>query len=172
MTPDYAAHLWRELMEPYAGRVRLGSPAVSNSEDPGKGLNWLSSFLERCTDCRIDFIAIHWYAESGDFEYFKRCINKAHAVSKAAGFDVPIWVTEFGAPTYDLDVQVNFVKKATAWMGMLILTAVFRNKSNISTDQNPLIERYSYFGALEGAPVEAKMVTGGILNSVGMAYNN
>jgi hypothetical protein len=121
MTPDFAVEKWHELVQPYAGQAKLGAPSVSNSETPGMGLDWLETFLNKCSDCTIDFIPIHWYAESGDFEYFKQCVTNAHDVAKAAGFDVPVWVTEFGAPTPNVDVQVDFVNKATSWMGMCTL---------------------------------------------------
>lgn len=64
MSPAKAVQKWNELIEPYAGKAKLGAPAVSNSEDPGKGLEWLESFLTQCKDCTIDFIPIHWYARS------------------------------------------------------------------------------------------------------------
>jgi len=38
----------------------LGSPAVSNSEGVGEGLAWLKTFMDKCDDCDIDFICVHW----------------------------------------------------------------------------------------------------------------
>ncbi|KAJ7135452.1 hypothetical protein C8R43DRAFT_1021091 [Mycena crocata] len=36
--------------------VRLGSPAISSG--PG-GLPWLTSFLQACSGCTIDFVVVH-----------------------------------------------------------------------------------------------------------------
>lgn len=44
-------------MEPYAGKVKLVGPAVTN----GGGVEWLQDFLGNCTACTIDAIAMHWY---------------------------------------------------------------------------------------------------------------
>lgn len=40
----------------------LGSPAVSNSGNPGEGLDWLREFMDQCDGCNVDFICVHWYA--------------------------------------------------------------------------------------------------------------
>lgn len=56
LTPEQAAELWRQLMEPFAGRAKLGAPAVSND-----GWQWINAFLTQCENCTIDFVPIHWY---------------------------------------------------------------------------------------------------------------
>lgn len=57
MEPAAAAALWMTNMEPYAGKVKLVGPAVTN----GGGVQWLEQFLGNCTACTIDAIAMHWY---------------------------------------------------------------------------------------------------------------
>lgn len=44
-------------MEPFHGKAKLVSPAVTN----GGGVQWLQQFFGNCTGCHIDAIALHWY---------------------------------------------------------------------------------------------------------------
>jgi prepilin-type processing-associated H-X9-DG protein len=71
-----AASAYLQYMQPYAGKVKLGSPAVTNGGSP-MGLAWLESFLGSCTTCTVDFIAIHWY-NGGDASAFKEYVQKAY----------------------------------------------------------------------------------------------
>ncbi|PVH68028.1 glycoside hydrolase family 128 protein, partial [Cadophora sp. DSE1049] len=47
-------------MQPFAGKAKLGSPAVTNGGGH-MGLGWLKDFLLGCSSCTVDFVAIHWY---------------------------------------------------------------------------------------------------------------
>lgn len=56
---------WMDFMEPFhsknQGDIKLGSPSVCASPEEHIGLSYLQDFLDRCHECHIDFIAIHWY---------------------------------------------------------------------------------------------------------------
>lgn len=86
MSAKDAANAYRTYMNPFAGRVYLGSPAVTNGPS---GMKWLKEFLGLCTGCRIDFIPIHWYDSATNVAYFKNYIADAHGI---AGHD--LWITE------------------------------------------------------------------------------
>ncbi|PVH71901.1 glycoside hydrolase family 128 protein [Cadophora sp. DSE1049] len=58
-----------EHMQPFAEKVKLCSPAVTNGGGH-MGLTWLKDFLMRCASCTIDFVSIHWYS-GGDVRAFK-----------------------------------------------------------------------------------------------------
>lgn len=94
LSPSEAADAWLKHLEPYAGKIKLGSPAVTNGQKAGRGLNWLSEFLDACRhNCTIDFIAIHWYGHVGDegLQKFKDHIAKARETANGR----PVWITEF-----------------------------------------------------------------------------
>ncbi|TKA24432.1 hypothetical protein B0A50_06752 [Salinomyces thailandicus] len=116
--------LWKEYIEPFAGKVRLGSPAITNA---GAGFEWLDQFLGNCTDCTVDFIAIHWYANMYAIGYLKDYVQQAYQ-----RYNKPIWLTEFG---YDYsegtpsEQQIEgFLQDATTWL-----------------DAQDYVERYAWF---------------------------
>ncbi|KAI6808937.1 hypothetical protein KC340_g18269, partial [Hortaea werneckii] len=112
MSVAEAVDVWKESIEPFAGTVRLGSPGVTNA---GYGFEWLDQFLGNCTDCTVDFIAIHWYANMYAFGYLQDYVRQAYA-----RYGKPIWLTEFG---YDFsegvptEAQVQgFLRQAVTWL--------------------------------------------------------
>lgn len=63
MDIETAVKTWKEYIEPakkYKELMYFGSPAVTNSGGKMEGLNWLREFMKQCSDCKIDFICIHW----------------------------------------------------------------------------------------------------------------
>ena len=113
LSPSEAADAWLKYLEPYAGEVKLGSPAVTNGQKADRGLNWLSEFLDVCHNCTIDFIAIHWYGQAGHegLNIFKEHIAKARETAKGR----PVWITEF-QPQGDQTEQANFLAKILPWL--------------------------------------------------------
>jgi hypothetical protein len=91
ISPQVAASLWKQHIEPFAGKAKLVSPAVTNGGPP-MGTAWLDSFLAECADCTIDAIAIHIYDSATNAGYFQNYISDV--VKK---YKKPVWVTEFGA---------------------------------------------------------------------------
>ncbi|EEP76206.1 predicted protein [Uncinocarpus reesii 1704] len=143
MSPQSAAEAFKQYLTPLAGKLQLGSPGVTNGGG-AMGLNWMQSFLDSCTDCKIDFLAIHWYSPAGEVEGFKNHISQAIELGRSHGID-KVWITEFQGLGDD-QAQAEFIKQVVPWL-----------------DANPGVARYSYFKA-------ENLVSGGQLNTVGKAY--
>lgn len=145
LTPEQAAEAWHEYMEPYAGKAKLGSPAVCNGGGT-VGLNWLGRFLETCSSCTIDFIAIHWYGLASDegVGYFKEHVGKA--VEAAQGR--PVWITEF-KPDGSPEDQARWLGQVLPWLDDQSLSGV---------------ERYAYY------QVDNILVSGDSLTELGHKY--
>ncbi|KAI5210120.1 hypothetical protein E4T39_00442 [Aureobasidium subglaciale] len=128
MSPEEAASAYKTYMMPFAGKAKLGAPAVTNGGG-SMGLNWLSAFLSACDGCQVDFVTIHWYDSASNTAYFKEHVQNATDVSGGK----PVWVTEF-APTGASDSDVaTFLEDVMPWM-----------------DSQSFVERYSYFMASDG----------------------
>lgn len=128
LSPAAAAAAYATYMEPFAGKAKLGAPAVTNGAG-ATGLDWLAAFLIECSDCTIDFIPIHWYSGSDEAAYFKEQVANATSV----GGNKPVWVTEFGCTDgSDADIS-SFLEEVMPWM-----------------DEQSYVERYSYFMVAEG----------------------
>lgn len=71
LTPEAAAQLWPRL-QAAAEKLgaRLGSPAAAvcgancNVRNP---FDWWDQFFGNCSDCRVDFIATHYYTCSPQY---------------------------------------------------------------------------------------------------------
>ncbi|RKF76916.1 Alkali-sensitive linkage protein 1 [Golovinomyces cichoracearum] len=133
---------YQNLMQPYAGKAKLGSPAVTNGGSP-MGLTYLKNFINACSGCTIDFIAIHWY-NGGSADDFKNYVAKAHIV----GGGRPVWITEFEGPG-DAQQQQKFLKEVLPWL-----------------DNQDYVERYAYFMASDGNLISS----GTSPSAVGQAY--
>lgn len=60
ITPSAAATIWKTNMEPFFGKAKLVSPAITNGGAP-MGVEWMKEFMGNCTGCHIDAVAMHWY---------------------------------------------------------------------------------------------------------------
>ncbi|TEY60138.1 hypothetical protein BOTCAL_0185g00010 [Botryotinia calthae] len=105
-----AAAGYKTYMQPFAGKAKLGAPAVTNGASP-MGLTWLKSFLSSCSDCTIDFVCIHWYDSASNVAYFKQYVQDAYT----AGGNRPLWITEFQA-SGSTDEQNAFMKEVLPWL--------------------------------------------------------
>ncbi|KAJ8605780.1 hypothetical protein MRB53_041337 [Persea americana] len=75
------------------------------------GLSYLQEFLDACTDCTIDCIALHWYNPSGDSSDFISHIQSAMNITSK-----PIYVSEFGI-TDGTEAEVTpFLETVMPWM--------------------------------------------------------
>ncbi|CAL3966947.1 unnamed protein product [Diplocarpon coronariae] len=142
LSPAAAAAGYLANMQPYAGRAKLVSPAVTNGGAP-MGLAWLESFMTACAGCTIDALAIHWY-NGGDAAAFKEYMTKAYA----AGGNRPLWISEFQASGSAAE-QTVFLTEVMAWM-----------------DETSFVEKYAYFMVTEG-----NLVSGSTLNPLGSTYS-
>lgn len=85
MSPAAAVAAWKKYMEPFAGQVKLGAPAVSNG-----GFDWLSKFLDQCKGCHIDFVPVHWYNDHSLEKDLENWVNKVCKLVKGR----KVWITE------------------------------------------------------------------------------
>jgi O-glycosyl hydrolase len=130
LSPSDAASGFMTYMQPFAGKAKLGSPAITNGGG-SMGLTWLGNFFSACSSCTIDYVPIHWYGTSSD-DFI------AHAEAAYAQTGKPIHVTEFGLTSgSDADISA-FLETVMAWM-----------------DSTSYIERYAYFMAAEGILVNS-----------------
>jgi len=108
------------------------------------GTGWMDQFLDACTGCTIDAIAIHIYDSATNLGYFQSYIpGVGHKYNK------PVWVTEF-AGSGSQQQQIDFINTMVPFL-----------------DGEGTVERYAYFGNVEG-----QLISGGQLNAVGNAYQS
>ncbi|ROT40288.1 hypothetical protein SODALDRAFT_244766, partial [Sodiomyces alkalinus F11] len=140
-----AADAHVKWMNPYAGRVKIGSPSVSNSNIGGQGLDWLQAWVDSCESkgCVFDFCNVHWYSPIEATETLFDHIKEAARICGK-----PVWLTEF-APLSNDDVAVS------AWL----------EETLPRLDDLAELERYSYFMVSNG-----KLINGDHLTSAGEAY--
>ncbi len=95
MTPSQAAGAWPALQaiaDQY--NLKLVSPAVNycgqcvqeNGTIYYSPFDWLDDFFAACPNCRVDYIALHWYGGGN---------SMASYVDDARKYGKPIWITEF-----------------------------------------------------------------------------
>lgn len=152
IAPAQAAQLHIANVGSLSGKVKVGSPAITNSNIAGQGLDWMKSFLAACggasNNCKIDFLAFHWYNNPGTMDNFKSHVSSVISLAKANGIP-KVWLTEFAVNGGTAD-QAAFLKEALPFL-----------------DSQPEVERYAYFMVGEG-----QMLSSGALNVVGKAYSS
>ena len=145
--PVVAAQAHRKVFGPWFGKVRIGSPAVTNGQgdDPPMGTVWLEQFFQACSQCPVDYVAFHWYG-GPDLDALRRHIDAVAQVAARHGVS-ELWLTEFGV-TGDIQTQASFMSAAVHEL-----------------ESNAAIGRYAAFMASDGT-----LMTGNALNVVGQAY--
>lgn len=113
LSPAAAAAGWMQYIEPFAQQgVKLVAPAVSNSAEPGQGLEWLSAFFEACSECTIDAINLHWYDyTSNDISSLQSQITQGSSQSN----NLPVFLGEFGFIGSDSDIS-SALEQAMPWL--------------------------------------------------------
>lgn len=145
--PSVAAAGYQMYVQPLAGQVQLGAPAVTNSGYgvlPYIGLGWLDSFISDCTGCELDFVPVHWY-DNTSAEVFENYLQECYT----RGGNKPIWVTEFMLQDSE-ENQIAFLEELMPWM-----------------DSQSWIARYAYFGAFEDFMING---AGSGISSVGQTF--
>lgn len=142
LSPQEAAEGYKTYMEPFAGKAKLCAPSVTNGGG-SMGLNWLSDFMDACSDCTIDCVNIHWYDSAENTEYFKDHVKNATDISGGK----QVFVSEFGATGSDDQIS-SFLEEVMPWM-----------------DGQDSIGGYAYFMVSDG-----KLVSGGEPSSYGKTY--
>lgn len=138
---------YQQWMNPLAGTVRLGAPAVTNGGGT-MGLTYLRSFLAQCTGCHIDFVPVHWYGDAGNSSGFEWYVQQAYA----AGGNRPLWITEFGTTSGSAEETEGFLSSVSQWM-----------------DGQAMVERYAWFMDSAGNEINAN---GTGLSALGSLYNS
>jgi hypothetical protein len=115
LTPDQAAAAWPRVEEVARRRgLTLVSPAVNycgggcNATDP---VDWLDRFFAACQGCRVDHVAVHWYA----------CYGSALSwyIGRFKKYGRPIWLTEFSCGdegVQPVSRQQSYMKEALAYL--------------------------------------------------------
>jgi hypothetical protein len=153
ISPSVAATNHITYMNPLAGNgVQIGSPAVTNGAgtSPPMGIDWLNQFFTACGgQCKVDFVAFHWYNTAGSIADFKQHVQDVINAAAAVGVS-KVWLTEFQAAGTDAEVQA-FLAEALPFL-----------------DSTPAVERYAYFMCATGAGDLLSSSSG--LSTIGEAY--
>ncbi|KAI1428839.1 glycosyl hydrolase catalytic core-domain-containing protein [Xylaria sp. FL1777] len=131
MSPQDAAAGHIQWLNPYAGKARISSPAISSSENANQGIDWLKQFFSACNGkCQVDFCAAHWYGPGGSdgAALFLKHLQDVNAACDGK----PVWVTEFAAESGSVDAFMSDIVDA------------------LNTEQYAFVEKYSYFMAAVG----------------------
>ncbi|KAL2392360.1 hypothetical protein ABEF93_001885 [Exophiala dermatitidis] len=148
--PQTAATNHIKYMNPLSGQAEIGSPAITNGAgtSPLMGIDWLNSFFTACNgECKVDFVAFHWYASASDFAGFKQHVQDVINAASANGVS-KVWLTEFGASGSDSEVA-TFLQQAVEFL-----------------DSTAAVERYAYFMCSDGILVSGNSIS----SPIGSAY--
>ena len=101
--------------------------------------------MSACSDCTVDFIAIHWYGDANDFglEALKQHIKDTQEMAEGR----PIWITEF-QPLGSTEQQAAFMDEILPYLD----------------DKSNGVERYAYF------QVDNILASGSALSPLGSKY--
>ncbi|KAK2054277.1 hypothetical protein LY76DRAFT_552494 [Colletotrichum caudatum] len=138
-----AAHV--KYINPYSGKVKIGAPAITNSNIAGQGLDWLKAWVSACdgAGCAYDFCVTHWYSPADAASTLFDHLKSVHDICRGK----PVWLTEF-APFGGSDQISSFVQ------------------TNIpKLDSLEFLDRYSYFMASDGV-----LNSGSGLSALGHTY--
>ena len=156
--PRTAASNYITYMNPFAGQVQLGAPAVSNgnSSSPLYGIQWLEQFFTACNKkCSINNVPFHWYGWNGgsaqaQADAFKQYIGAFTQQVTALTGITNFWITEFAAlPLTDTNINSQFLDIVLPWLD----------------SEATNIKRYAFFMASNGL-----LVSGGQLTASGHSY--
>lgn len=149
LSPEAAAAAHVKYLNPYAGRARIGAPAVTNSNLDGEGTRWLKSFMAACATagCKFDFCVAHWYSPADQAQSLIDHLDEVHSICD----NKPVWLTEF-APLGNDQQNAEFLN----------------NNLNKLDSQVSYLERYSYFMVSVGKLMSSE----NSLSSLGQAFFN
>jgi hypothetical protein len=146
MSPSDAAAQYRRYVTPYADKVTLGTPAVTNGGG-AMGLQWMRQYLASCScSCGQKFMAIHWYGAASAIDEFKQHVIDAIDLASVYNLE-EIWITEFGSFGNNT-AQIQFLYEIIPWL-----------------DAEEKVGRYAYFMCAEGL-----LLNGSALSQIGQAY--
>ncbi len=157
LSPEQAAALWPQVQKIAEDRgLSLVSPALNYcgpaedcwTTDP---FSWFDAFFAACKDCKVDAIAVHWYACKK--EYLSDYLGQMKKYQK------PIWLTEFSCLDDD-GLKGDPANQAAYLKDALELL-----------ENEPSIERYSWFtGRYDAVPAINLYGQSGQLTPLGTQY--
>lgn len=128
--------------------IKVTSPAVSSTDAPNWGLDWLIQFWNELTDnganngtLTFDIVNTHYYADCSDVgsavSGFTAYVEKVYGSFP----DLPVWVSEYGcsAGTGSQQDEIDFIAATAGWM-----------------DQQSFVEKYAYFMAYPGMLLDSE----------------
>ncbi|WP_371223211.1 glycosyl hydrolase [Roseovarius sp. 2305UL8-3] len=129
MSVEQAVRLWPRLER---HGLRLGSPATTQGQTMGRH-SWQRRFMNQVEKrgLRVDFMAVHYYSNTGDVGEFRRWLQAVHREYRR-----PIWVTEFAQIDWRRPHAVSYAQNAR-----------FIQNSMIMMEKLPFVERYAWFAA-------------------------
>ncbi len=153
LTPQQAADLWPQIEQLAANHgLAIVSPALNycgggcNETSP---FDWFDAFFAACTGCKVDYLAVHWYACTKD--------ALTNYIGQMKQYNRPIWLTEFscldGGDT-SLATEQAYMTDALAYL-----------------ESEPAVVRYSWFtGRYTQTPTIDLLGADGQLTDLGMQY--
>lgn len=132
MSPELSAQKHIELLNPFSGKARIGTPAITNGGGPDHGIGWLQRYFTACGgSCAVDFVNVHIYGV--DTNTFL-----SHLLDVHTAFNKPVWITEFA---FDgSDDQIN----------SQLETVIDQIETNSTYS---FVERYAYFMVQDGTMI-------------------
>jgi len=125
-----------------------GPASQCNGTDP---YNYLADFFAACTNCQVDYVAVHWY--NCDLPSLKDYLEPGGSLAGFEQFGKPIWLTEFSCDTSaSVAQQEAFMRVAIPYL-----------------EGNPKVFRYSWFSA-DPIPNAKLMTSDGAPTSLGQVY--
>lgn len=160
LTPTQAAADWPSVEAIAATQgLPIVSPAVNfcgGCSDPAitDPYTWLKDFFTACANCKVDYIAVHWY--NCDLPSLQGYIEGNDAgLEGFVQFGKPIWLTEFSCDnTHSPSEQKAYMQAAVPYL-----------------ESNPHVMKYAWFSAT-GIPnaLLADPDAGGALTELGQTY--
>lgn len=135
LSPTQAAGYWPTLQANAAsagvgivgpGMNFCGPAAQCHGTDP---YQYLKDFFAACTNCQVDFVAVHWY--NCDLASLRDYLEPGGNLAGFEQFGKPIWLTEFSCdPSATVAQQEAYMRAAIPYL-----------------ESNPKVFRYSWFSA-------------------------
>ncbi len=163
LTPAQAAADWPQIEARAAEQnLPIVSPAMNfcgpaaqcNGTDP---YQYLKDFFAACTDCKVDYVAVHWY--NCDLPSLEDYLEPGGNLEGFEQFGKPIWLTEFSCDgSASVADQETYMKAAVPYL-----------------EASPFVYRYSWFSAdpipnaklinADGSPTDLGKVYAGLPQS-------
>lgn len=133
MTPLEAATKWLEFQEiATSNNLKTVGPAVNycgncveeNGTTYYNAFTYLDDFFDACKDCKVDYIALHWYGSGNSIVGY---------IEDARKYNKPIWITEVAS--WDASNPVQNVEEQKKYLAGTVNFL----------ERDPDVYRYSWF---------------------------